>query len=822
MDRGAIFRWFHGRLGGTRSGRGMLRRGIAALARIAGTFVFSDASGVVPDRYAVETRAVQLSETVKLAKYSVMAHLLVAGAFIPFFWESPRRAYTLVLFVVVSVLALTSLVGSLASNPRAASLRSVQLGRRAATALALLMGTAWGTVPIALLPSSDADHRLIVTNTMVGVIADVFVLGPILPVSLMFVLPVLMGTVVGLALMGGFAASCLSTLAVVFAIFVSFSVAEMNKLSVQRIVDRVRVSEQNDTIGLLLRDFEENTGDWLWEIDRSARLQHVSERIAQAAGLPVERLKGMAFHTIFTSRSPGTPMTEGARMIFAAIAARTPFHNTVIEIKTQGPSIWWRLTGKPIYDKNGAFVGYRGVGSDITVARNAEARIAYMANFDALTGLANRAVFLNLAGDECKAAASDHALRALLFLDLDGFKAVNDSLGHAAGDILLTEVAARLGAAVPAKALVARLGGDEFAVLYRTLTIADAEALACSLIERLSMPYDIEGSRTEIGLSIGLAFAPNDSIFPDSLLVKADLALYRAKADGKGRYRVFVEDYERSLAERRAFESDLRIALARREFELHYQPLAELAGGRVVCFEALLRWNSPTRGTVSPSTFIPVAESIGLIVAIGRWVLWQACMDAVGWDQNVSVAVNISPQHFRTSDFVEDVIVALELSGLAPSRLEIEITEGVFLDDCAAALENLHALRRHHVKVALDDFGTGYSSMNYLINFPVDKIKIDRSFVQDFVSRHENRAIIDAILTLARELSIRVTAEGVETIEQALALKARRCDDIQGFLLSKPRPVADVPAMLADVSALWHDVIPIRPAPVTVIRKQTA
>ena len=445
-----------------------------------------------------------------------------------------------------------------------------------------------------------------------------------------------------------------------------------------------------------------------------------------------------------------------------------------------------------------------------------------MANFDALTGLANRAVFMDLAGAECAAARHDRVERALLFLDLDGFKSVNDGLGHAVGDRLLKDVASRLEGAVPDGALLARLGGDEFAILCRVDRRPEAETLAERLIARLSVPYQIEGSQADIGLSIGIAFAPDDCDQPDGLLVKADLALYRAKADGRGRFRVFVEDYERSLTERRAFESDLRLALPRGELELFFQPLVDLVQGRVVCFEALLRWHSQSRGTVSPAIFIPVAETIGLIVAIGRWVLRQACSEAARWGADVSIAVNISPQHFRMQDFVHDVSVALEVSGLDPRRLEIEITEGVFLDGCDAALANLHALRKRGIRIALDDFGTGYSSLNYLINFPVDKIKIDRSFVRDF-DRHENRAIIDAILTLARELSIEVTAEGVETVEQIFALRARRCDNIQGYLLGVPRPATAVAEMLQEIPSAYRDLLASRLVPaVKVVHKQTA
>ena len=800
---------------------------MAALAQAAARVLDRpDASLDVPARFRAETRAVQLAETLKLAKFSAVAHMFVALSFVPFFWGTHRRDYVLVFCVLVSALSLAAFGTATILGPRIASPKAVACGRWVATAFAFVLGLIWASVPIALLPHSDEMHRLIVTNTMTGVIADIFVLGPILTVSVLFVLPVLTGIGVGLSLMGGFTGVVLLVLLAVFALFVLFSIKEMNKLSVQRIVDRVRVSEQNDTIGLLLRDFEESTSDWLWETDADGALHHASERIAQAVGVAADELLHQPIQALFSKRCPQMPVSQGARKVLTAIAKRRPFHNMLVEIRTPGPSIWWRLTGKPVYDKGGGFAGYRGVGSDITIARNAEEKIAYMASYDALTGLANRTVFMDLAAVECAAVQEQPSECALLFLDLDGFKGVNDSLGHVVGDRLLKDVARRLQAAVPANALLARLGGDEFAILCRVRRRPEAEALAEALIARLSVPYQIEGSQADIGLSIGIAFAPGDCDQPDGLLVKADLALYRAKADGRGRYRVFVDEYERSLAERRAFESDLRLALPRRELELFFQPLVDAGQGRVVCFEALLRWHSKTRGMVSPADFIPVAESIGLIVAIGRWVLLQACTEAARWaaerDADVAIAVNISPQHFRMQDFVADVSVALEISGLDPRRLEIEITEGVFLEDCDVALENLQALRRRGIRIALDDFGTGYSSLSYLVRFPVDKIKIDRSFVRDFVSRHENRAIVDAILTLAHELSIEVTAEGVESVEQLVALRQRRCDTIQGYLLSVPRPAAAVAEMLREIPGLYRDLVPGRaPAAVKVVRSQT-
>ena len=443
------------------------------------------------------------------------------------------------------------------------------------------------------------------------------------------------------------------------------------------------------------------------------------------------------------------------------------------------------MTGKPLFDAYRGFIGYRGVGSDITEVRRTDARLAYMANFDALTGLANRSQFMARAEEECRKAESSQVLRALLYLDLDGFKGVNDTLGHASGDLLLRQVASRLRSLAPDNVILSRLGGDEFGILYSPKARSDAEVFAKTLIDGLSAPYLVEGSRTDVGASIGLAYAPEDGASIDTLLAMADLALYRAKAAGKGRYVSFRREFELQLSERRLLENDLRLAVARREFQLVYQPIVSAASGRIVCFEALIRWNSPERGLVMPVDFIPVIENIGLVIDVGRWALQQACQEARDWGDGVKVAVNISSIHFRSTDFVTDVTLALARSGLDAHRLEIEITESVFLDSSLLAFENLHALRDCGVRIALDDFGTGYSSPNYLVRFPVDKIKIDKSFVRE-LGRRENTAIIETICAMAQKLSIETTAEGVETIQQYAALRAKGCDTLQGFLLSHP------------------------------------
>ena len=762
----------------------------------------------LPRGYRSDIRAAQLHETLAFARLAALVPLLLAAALVPLFWTSPQFAILTRLFAFVAVSAGAAvLVASLGAS-RIGSARAVEIGRKVAAVFASLVGSAFAAIPMLLFPAASGDQRLLLLGTLAAAMADTCVLGPIYAVGLLFLAPLVAGGVIGLAQTGDAGAVAVAALLLVAGWGLAMRLKRQQALSERRICDRIRVAEQAETMESLLLNVEANGNDWLWDTNVQGRLRHVSDEAARAIGLPREAIENARFRTILDSRGVSAPMSEGARTVRAAMVDRKPFRDVLVEIRTPGASLWWRLTGKPLRDATGAFAGFRGVGADITAARDTEARIAYLANYDSLTGLANRERFKEHAASECKAAAADGHWRALLYLDLDRFKNVNDTLGHAAGDALLKRVALRLTSALPRGALGARLGGDEFAVWYRAKTPAKAEALAGRLIDALGAPFDIDGALVNVGVCIGIAYTPRDSIQPDALLGKADLALYRAKAAGRGTYRAFVEDDELVVVERRKLEHDLKLAIARQEFEVHYQPLVDLSHGEIVSFEALIRWRSETRGFVSPADFIPAAEASGLITAIGRWVLFEACKDAVGWPGGISVAVNVSPQQFRSPGFVQSVMLALKQSGLAPPRLELEVTEGLFLDHSAVAIEHLTTLREHGIRIALDDFGTGYSSLSYLTNFPVDKIKIDRSFIRDFTTRHENQAIVDAILTLARKLSIRVTAEGVETAEQAVALKLRRCDDIQGFLLSKPRPNADMADMLARVPVSLRESLP--------------
>lgn len=432
---------------------------------------------------------------------------------------------------------------------------------------------------------------------------------------------------------------------------------------------------------------------------------------------------------------------------------------------------------------------------DITEQRRTEEKISHMAHYDALTDLPNRVLFYERMGALLVREEQSRSF-AVFSLDLDQFKSVNDTLGHPIGDKLLQAVADRLRACVRAADIVARLGGDEFAILQVTLDQPeDATLLATRLIDAISAPYQLDGHQVVVGISIGIAIAPADGTAPDQLMKNADLALYRSKADNGNIYRFFETAMDTRMQERHAIELDLRHALVNGEFTLDYQPIVNLKTGKITGCEALIRWHHPERGMVAPMEFIPIAEQTGLIVSIGEWVLGRACADAAEWPGEFSVAVNVSPGQFKSADFVHIVTNALEKSALPASRLELEITELVLMQD-NAALILLHRLKNLGVSIAMDDFGTGYSSLGYLRSFPFDRIKIDQSFIRDLTKNKESLAILRAVVGLGSSLNIVTTAEGVETRGQLEILRTEGCTDVQGYFFSPPRSKAETMELL--------------------------
>jgi len=533
-----------------------------------------------------------------------------------------------------------------------------------------------------------------------------------------------------------------------------------------------------------------NMSHGLCFFDPAHRLIVCNDRYVEMYDLPRDRI------------GPGTSLAEIVDMRFevgsfpamskeeylhwrAKVAISAEPTDSVVELRNGRT---FKIRHRPMPDG-----GWVATHEDITEQRQSEVKIEYMAHHDSLTDLANR-VLLN----ERLEQALGHRIHreeivAVHHLDLDHFKAVNDTFGHLAGDKLLKIVAGRLRGLVRDTDTIARMGGDEFVIVQGPIRDpAEATSLAQRIIALISEPYDIDGHQAIIGASIGIAVGPGAGLRPDKLLRNADLALYRAKGDGRGTFRFFELAMDQQMQARRILEQDLRKALAAGEFELHYQPVVNLASNEISGFEALIRWNHPEKGMVAPATFIPLAEEIGFIVPIGEWVIRQACTTAAKWPGDLHVAVNISAVQFRSPGLMQVIVGALAASGLQPTRLEIEITESVLLQNKETTLELLHQLRALGVRIAMDDFGTGYSSLTYLQCFPFDKIKIDRSFVKDITENTGSLNIVRAVAALANGMGMTATAEGVETSEQLDKITSEGCTEMQGYLFSKPLPAAEI------------------------------
>jgi len=535
-----------------------------------------------------------------------------------------------------------------------------------------------------------------------------------------------------------------------------------------------------------------NMSQALLMFDRDRRLVICNERYRLMYGLPREvvqpgcTLRGLLEQRKATGTFPGD-IDQYLTEMFAALDAGT----TMAKLVELPDSRIIAVLNHPMSDG-----GWVATHDDITDRQRAEQRIAHMARHDALTDLPNRVLFRERLAEALSGVSRGSKL-AVLFLDLDRFKSVNDTLGHPMGDELLKVVAARLRHCVRDIDTVARVGGDEFAIIQTGIEEPlDTATLARRIGEAVRAPYDLAGHAVVVDTSIGIAMSPHDGTEPDGLLKAADMALYGAKADGRGTYRFFEAAMDMRMKARRELEIALRLALAAGQFELHYQPLVNVDSKRITGCEALLRWNHPERGMIPPAEFIPVAEEIGLIVPLGEWVLRKACLDAASWPDDIKVAVNLSPIQVTNQNLVPIVVSALAAAGLPARRLEVEITESVLMHNTETNTATLHRLRELGVHISMDDFGTGYSSLSYLRKFPFDKIKIDRSFISGLPGDNESIAIVRAVAGLAANLNMTATAEGVETAEQLETIRALGCVEMQGYLFSRPVPPSQIMLLL--------------------------
>ena len=564
--------------------------------------------------------------------------------------------------------------------------------------------------------------------------------------------------------------------------------------------------EKSETVSLLLREFEDSGADWLWQTDTARCVTHTSPRFAYALESDPKAIEGQPLLKLIagdaweTGRYP-----EELHELAERLKRRESFSNLIVPVTIRGKRHWWELSASPRQSENGAFLGFRGVGSDVTEQRESAEKISHLARFDTLTGLPNRLQLTEALGQALADADQWRRRCGFMMIDLDRFKAVNDTLGHPVGDRLLAQVAKRLKMIMSENELCGRLGGDEFAVVLKDAADANYVAgVARNIIETLSKPYEVDQNTLYIGASVGSAIGPVDGRTVELLMRSADLALYRSKEDGGNVHHSYQHKLHANAEERRVLEFELRNALDSNQFYLEYQPVVDANGEHAIAgFEALLRWNNPKFGMVSPAKFIPVAEDARLIVPIGNWVLRQACADAMKWPEGIKVAVNVSVDQLTSQGFVESVVQALHDTGLPAWRLELEVTESIFVRDGGLAVQVLDRLRKLGIKLSLDDFGTGYSSLGYLSNIRFDTIKVDRSFVIGAAKgKAECIAIIRAVVAMADALDIATTAEGVENENELAMIQQFGCDKIQGYYFGRPMAFLDACALFqASVSS---------------------
>jgi len=641
----------------------------------------------------------------------------------------------------------------------------------------VLRALVWLSLPLYIFPSLDPGTQVIAASVMAGVGIAALGLVVIPPCASAWMI-IFTGGVAGALLLGRHTIPFQDMLAIVFTLGVSiFGILAVARWAFHQLKTNADVGTQSESASLLLQEYEQRGVGWLWQVDPENRVTYISSRMTALLGKPATQLLGHSLPALLGGHA------ELGRILLE----KQPFNALEMELKTPRGVRWISMAGDPIVDTAGRFEGFRGVGSDITEIRQTQERLTHLANVDVLSGLPNRGRVRQLLGEALRAATTGNVPCAILFLDLDGFKPVNDTFGHPKGDAVLRAVAKRLVDEVGAEGEVGRMGGDEFAIVVADAqSRAKVEKLAERIINAIKEPYIVDQTEIRIGVSIGCAFGPIDGATVDDLILKADLALYQAKDAGRGCARYFSSELQSEQEDRVRLEGDLRSALASKQFHLVYQPLINAKTQKLIGFEALIRWNHPKRGLVPPAVFIPVAEETGLMPAIGDWVIDEACRAAATWPEPITVALNISPKQIVLAALPNTVSEALARYKLAGNRIELEVTEGIFLGDNGPTLDVLKRLRALGVGIALDDFGTGYSSIGYLNKAIFHKLKIDGSFVREAGSRPENVAIIQSIVQLAKSFRMSITAEGVETAEDFERMRELGCDTIQGYLFGKP------------------------------------
>jgi len=743
---------------------------------------------VVEEHLAARVRAAQIASIARLTPFTVAANLVNTFVIALTFREFLPFSYLAVWIAAISALLVHTLfkwISFKGLGVETASRGALKRAVHHATIFSFL----WAVVPVTAYASGDAHGIWVASCVTTGMLCGGgFALATVPQAAFRWVAILYLASLVSLSIIRGPEFWPLLLLMTSYTLVVLGSVASTGWLFASHFLADAELEQRGELIALLLNEFEEKASDWIWETDETGKFRNISERFLNASGQTRQALKALSMIDL-----AGSLDEEDARAAMPALkeamSNRKPFRDIVIGVEVAGEERWWSLAALPAYDDHGYFTGYRGVASDITEARRSSALVSHLAEHDSLTGIGNRSWFLKQAETQLDRQSRNSGNALTLFLiDLDNFKVVNDTSGHPAGDELLRQVAARFMSLSEGGTILARFGGDEFAALGQFVSDEAALAFADKLVNVTRKPFRIGRRDFAVGATVGFTRVCNAGDTVDDLMRKADIALYKAKESGRGRALAFEAEMEREVRERRELEADLREAFEYEKLNVEFQPIVDARSGKVVSSEVLVRWMHSTRGEITPDTFIPIAEHAGLILPLGNWVLKKACAAAAQCPDLESVAVNLSPVQFMEPNLVEHIVSVLRETGFPPERLVLEITESVFLRDFGSASAKLQKLRDLGIRIALDDFGTGYSSLSYLRQYSFDKIKIDKSFVDEIGERSDGLAIISAVIALAHNLGLEVTAEGVERQFQVDALRTLGCDTLQGYYFGKPDP----------------------------------
>ena len=739
---------------------------------------------IVPVQYRSAVQMAQIDTRSRLSSKMAVVGEIVLLAFAYGYVGKPRTAsfFIFVILVSVSYGALVWLGQSWKRSQRKS--KFVPNFHWGYCVTQFTLGAAWAGVVSAALPQADKDQLAQIYAILIGLVGTAVFAGPAI-YSLLFWTPLVFGSTIALILPS--AQTNGATLIGIFSFyFLTFvSIIELSRKMVEREVGTIRIAHHKEETEILLRDFQQGASDWFFELDRDLMIVNPSDRFCEVAQRSVTEMQ-ISFHNLLLNGDGSIirHRDDAIDKLMTHLEGHTIFRDAIVSIPFSGELRWWDLSGKPIFDESGSFVGYRGVGRDVTDLHRSRERVVYLARHDPLTSLLNREMF-SIALEQSPHDA-DAMQTAILCVDLDYFKSINDSFGHGVGDNLLRAAAERLRSCVRERDMVFRLGGDEFAIILPEVERSDVELIAKRIIDHLAQPFRIRNLTMTIGASIGAAMLPTDANSPAGAHHCADIALYQAKVEGRGKFCFFDARTQDAISKRITIHTDLKSPAVRQQLFLEYQPIIDLRTGKPIAMEALVRWQHPVRGVINPTDFISIAEDSGFINVIGKHVIDMTCRSAALMTPNLEFAINLSPRQLRDEMLPDKISEVLHKNDIDGRRISFEITETCLLDVGGNSLGLLDKIRALGCRIVLDDFGTGYSSFRPLHNYDFDRIKIAQALLDDVFLSPSRQIILETVVAMGQRIGIDMIAEGVETEQQAALLRSLDCPLAQGFWFSRP------------------------------------